>query len=155
MYELPSIPQSIRYLHASAGFPTKATWLTAIRKGNYSTWPLINVKNVHKHFPQSKETQQGHMRNQRQGLRSTKQVLTQIVTPKPLPQLQDIFIRTYDTHNTLYTDQTGLFPHLSSHGNWYQMILYHVDSNSIWAEPTKNKTEGELILARGRALQRM
>jgi hypothetical protein len=35
------------------------------------------------------------------------------------------------------------------------MILYHVDSNSIWAEPTKNKTEGELILARNRALQRM
>eukprot|EP00804_Cyclotella_cryptica_P014957 CCRYP_000577-RA/>CCRYP_000577-RA protein AED:0.06 eAED:0.06 QI:0/-1/0/1/-1/1/1/0/219 len=35
------------------------------------------------------------------------------------------------------------------------MILYHVDSNSIWAEPTKNKTEGELILACNRALQRM
>ena len=35
------------------------------------------------------------------------------------------------------------------------MILYHVDSNSIWAEPTKNKTEGELILACNRALHRM
>ena len=35
------------------------------------------------------------------------------------------------------------------------MILYHVDSNSIWVEPTKNKTEGELILARSRALARM
>eukprot|EP00804_Cyclotella_cryptica_P006956 CCRYP_007094-RA/>CCRYP_007094-RA protein AED:0.42 eAED:0.49 QI:0/0/0/1/0/0/2/0/132 len=31
----------------------------------------------------------------------------------------------------------------------------HVDSNSTWAEPTKNKTEGKLILARNRALQRM
>eukprot|EP00804_Cyclotella_cryptica_P002702 CCRYP_009617-RA/>CCRYP_009617-RA protein AED:0.39 eAED:0.39 QI:0/0/0/1/1/1/2/0/572 len=28
------------------------------------------------------------------------------------------------------------------------MILYHVASNSIWVEPTKNRTEGELILAR-------
>ena len=35
------------------------------------------------------------------------------------------------------------------------MILYHVDSNSIWVECTKNKTEGEMILARGRALIRM
>ena len=35
------------------------------------------------------------------------------------------------------------------------MILYHVDSNSIWVEPTKNKTEGEMIRARGAALQRM
>eukprot|EP00804_Cyclotella_cryptica_P021358 CCRYP_001594-RA/>CCRYP_001594-RA protein AED:0.64 eAED:0.32 QI:0/0/0/0.6/1/1/5/0/975 len=155
VYELPSIEQSIRYLHAAAGFPTKSTWLAAIRKGNYSTWPLITVKNVHKHFPQSEETQQGHMRNQRQGTRSTKQALPQAEPRTPLPQLHDIFIRTYDTHGTLYTDQTGKFPHLSSQGNRYQMILYHVDSNSIWAEPTKNKTEGELILARNRALQRM
>eukprot|EP00804_Cyclotella_cryptica_P002793 CCRYP_009348-RA/>CCRYP_009348-RA protein AED:0.05 eAED:0.04 QI:0/0/0/1/1/1/3/0/1214 len=155
VYELPSIEQAIRYLHAAAGFPTKSTWLAAIRKGNYSTWPLITVKNVHKHFPQSEETQQGHMRNQRQGTRSTKQALPQAESSTPLPQLHDIFIRTYDTHGTLYTDQTGKFPHLSSQGNRYQMILYHVDSNSIWAEPTKNKTEGELILARNRALQRM
>ena len=75
VYELPSIAQSIRYLHAAAGFPTKSTWISAICKGNYSTWPLINVKNVHKHFPQSEETQQGHMRNQQQGTRSTKQAL--------------------------------------------------------------------------------
>eukprot|EP00804_Cyclotella_cryptica_P003838 CCRYP_020455-RA/>CCRYP_020455-RA protein AED:0.30 eAED:0.34 QI:0/0/0/1/1/1/2/0/650 len=155
VYELPSIEQSIRYLHAAAGFPTKSTWLAAIRKGNYSTWPLITVKNVHKHFPQSEETQQGHMRNQHQGTRSTKQALPQAEPCTPLPQLHDIFIQTYDTHGTLYTDQTGTFPHLSSQGNRYQMILYHVDSNSIWAEPTKNKTEGELILARNRALQRM
>eukprot|EP00804_Cyclotella_cryptica_P008878 CCRYP_013090-RA/>CCRYP_013090-RA protein AED:0.15 eAED:0.14 QI:0/0/0/1/1/1/3/0/882 len=95
------------------------------------------------------------MRNQRQGTRSTKQALPQAEPRTPLPQLHAIFIRTYDTHSTLYTDQTGKFPHLSSQGNRYQMILYHVDSNSIWAEPTKNKTEGELILARNRALQRM
>eukprot|EP00804_Cyclotella_cryptica_P006739 CCRYP_015699-RB/>CCRYP_015699-RB protein AED:0.19 eAED:0.21 QI:0/0/0/1/0/0/4/0/602 len=153
IYELPSIAQSIGYLHAAASFPTKSTWLSAIRKGNYSTWPLITVKNVHKHFPQSKETQQGDMRNQRQGTQSTKQTLPQDIPPSPLPKQKDVFIRTYDTHNTLYTDQTGWFPHLSSQGNRYQMLLYHVDS--IWAEPTKNKTEGELILARNRALQHM
>eukprot|EP00804_Cyclotella_cryptica_P015313 CCRYP_005420-RA/>CCRYP_005420-RA protein AED:0.40 eAED:0.40 QI:0/0/0/1/1/1/2/0/218 len=100
---------------------------------NYSTWPLITVKSVHKHFPQSEETQQGHMRNQRQGTRSTKQALPQTEPRTPLPQLHDIFIRTYDTHGTLYTDQTA-----TPYGRTYQ-----------------NKTEGELILARNRALQRM
>eukprot|EP00804_Cyclotella_cryptica_P014540 CCRYP_004834-RA/>CCRYP_004834-RA protein AED:0.38 eAED:0.43 QI:0/0/0/1/0/0/2/0/284 len=85
-------------------------------------------------FLQSEETQQGHMRNQRQGTRSTKWTLTQDVSPTPLTQLKDIFIKTYNTHSTLYTDQTGRFPHLSSQGNRHQMILYHVDSNSIWAE---------------------
>ena len=52
VYELPSIEQTIRYLHAAAGFPTKTTWLAAIRQGNYNTWPLVMVSNVHKHFPQ-------------------------------------------------------------------------------------------------------
>jgi hypothetical protein len=56
VYELPSIEQTIRYLHAAADFPTKATWLSAIRQGNYNTWPLITVANVHKNFLQSDET---------------------------------------------------------------------------------------------------
>eukprot|EP00804_Cyclotella_cryptica_P001148 CCRYP_019776-RA/>CCRYP_019776-RA protein AED:0.44 eAED:0.40 QI:0/0/0/1/0/0/3/0/248 len=72
VYELPSIQQTIRYLHAAAGFPAKTTWMAAIRHGNYNTWPLVTVASVHKHFPQSEETQQGHMRSQRQGVRSTK-----------------------------------------------------------------------------------
>ena len=71
-YELPSIEQTIRYQHAEAGFPTKTTWLKAIRKGNYNTWPLLTVKNVKTHFPESEETQQGHMRSQHKGVRSTK-----------------------------------------------------------------------------------
>ena len=160
VYELPSIEHTIRYLHASAGYPTKETWLKAIRQphSSYSTWPLVNVKNVNKHFPESEETQKGHMKSQRQGVRSTK------ITPKKQepqetqqeqPTENDIIIRTYDTNDTMYTDQTGKFPHTSSRGNRYQMILFHVASNSIWVEPTKNKTEGEMILARQRALQRM
>jgi hypothetical protein len=34
-YNLPSIEPTIRYLHSTAGFPTKASCLKAIRKGNY------------------------------------------------------------------------------------------------------------------------
>ena len=64
VYELPSIGQTIRYLHAAAGYPVKATWLKAIRNGNYNTWPLITVATVSKHFPESEETQLGHMRGQ-------------------------------------------------------------------------------------------
>ena len=46
VYELPSTYPTIRYLHGAAVFPTKATWLKAIRKGNYQSWPLVNSKNV-------------------------------------------------------------------------------------------------------------
>ena len=72
VYELPIVKPTIRYIHGTAGFPTNTTCLNIIRKGNYLFWPLIDVKNVHKDFPDSEETQKGHMQNQRQGVRSTK-----------------------------------------------------------------------------------
>ena len=56
VYELPSIKPAIRYPHGAAGFPTKATWLKAIRNGSYLLCPLVNVKNVNKFFPDSEET---------------------------------------------------------------------------------------------------
>lgn len=72
IYELPSIRHTICYIHAAAGYPVKATWLKAIRNGNYITWPLVTVATVTKHFPESEETQLGHMRSQRQGVWSTR-----------------------------------------------------------------------------------
>ena len=79
VYDLPNIEHTIHYLHAAAGFPTKTAWLKAIHQ-------LANVNNVNKYFTESEETQQGHMRNQRQGVRSTKIKIKQpqkLRTPLP------------------------------------------------------------------------
>ena len=51
VYEIPSLPRVVRYLHAAAGFTTKATWLKIIRNGNYFTWPLITINNVNMNLP--------------------------------------------------------------------------------------------------------
>ena len=37
VYSLPSVQQSVKYLHASAGFPVCDTWLDAVQAGNYVT----------------------------------------------------------------------------------------------------------------------
>jgi len=96
------------------------------------------------------------MRGQRQGIRSTKTKKTSEDVSKPaLAEKNDIMMDTYDANETMYTDQTGCFPHTSSRGNRYQMIAFHVDSNSIWVDPMKNRTEGEMIQARERILRRM
>jgi len=36
-YDLPSVEALVKYLHASAGFPVKSTWLAAIKAGNYAS----------------------------------------------------------------------------------------------------------------------
>ena len=61
VYELPNIEQSIKYLHACAGFPKKATWLKAIGLVNYTTWPGLTIKFTNKYFTEAEETQKGHM----------------------------------------------------------------------------------------------
>ena len=87
--------------------------------------------------------------------------LHQVQSPKPRHQVTpnrekyDVFINVYKPNETMYTYQTGKFPHRLSRGNRYQMILHEIGGNSFWIEPTKNKTEGEMILARRRALERM
>jgi len=72
VYNLPSTKQSIRYLHAAAGLPVKSEWIKAIKAGNYITWPELTAEAEHKHFPESYETQKGHMKQQHQNVRSTK-----------------------------------------------------------------------------------
>jgi hypothetical protein len=159
VYNLPSIPQTIRYLHAAAGYPTEDSWIKAIKAGNYISWPGLTEKAVRKYFPESDETQKGHMKRQRQGVRSTKTLHTiheenddsmddhnSPIAPK-LKKMKDIFIKIHSASETMYTDQTGRFPATSSSGNQYIMVLVEVDGNYIDAEPMKNKSAGSMIKA--------
>jgi hypothetical protein len=53
----------VKYLNAAAGFPVKDTWTKAIKAGNFITWPTNILSTVQQHFPESYETQTGHMKN--------------------------------------------------------------------------------------------
>jgi hypothetical protein len=112
VYELPSIEPTIQYLHGAMAFPPKATWLHVVCWGNFLLWPLMNVKNVGKFFPESKESQKGHMRGQQQHARSTKEVEPTDNLPTDIPHEKecDIFVTSYETNATMYTNQTRAFP---------------------------------------------
>ena len=72
VYEIKTKPEMIRYYHSEASFLMKRTWIRAIKCGKLVSWPGLTVDAAHKHFPESEETQKGHMQMQPQGLRSTK-----------------------------------------------------------------------------------
>ena len=59
IYDLPSTKQFTWYYHAMEGFPTKARF--------FATWPMLTTKAVAKYFHESKETQNEHMQQHRQG----------------------------------------------------------------------------------------
>jgi hypothetical protein len=72
VYKLKTQPELVGYHHASAGFPTKPTWLAAIKNKHFTSWPGLTLDAARKHFPNSEEMHKGHGRKTPSGLRSTK-----------------------------------------------------------------------------------
>jgi hypothetical protein len=65
IFGLPNNQQSVLYYHAAAGLHPKETFLDAVRTGNYATWPGLRTQLINKHYPDSDETQRGHMKGKR------------------------------------------------------------------------------------------
>ncbi len=119
IFDLPNTQQSLLYLHAVAGFPPKDTILDAVRAGNYATRPGLTTTLILKHFPDLDKTQKGHMKGQRKGVQSTKvtalvMIKVELGTANPPPPMikkhYDIFVMVYELLDTIYMDQTGVFP---------------------------------------------
>jgi hypothetical protein len=72
VYELKTQPKLVCYYHAAAGFPTKPTWLKAIKNKQFALWPGLMADVVNCHYPNSNVTPKGHGRKAPSGLRSTK-----------------------------------------------------------------------------------
>jgi hypothetical protein len=60
VYGLKTQPELVQYHHASAGFPTKPTWLAAIKNKHFTSWPVLTLNTARKHVPDSEETHTGH-----------------------------------------------------------------------------------------------
>eukprot|EP00804_Cyclotella_cryptica_P008732 CCRYP_018472-RA/>CCRYP_018472-RA protein AED:0.06 eAED:0.06 QI:0/0/0/1/1/1/4/0/898 len=114
-------------------------------------WPLFTIKNVQKYYPDSAETHKGHLNQTCKNVRSTK--------PMPPPfeevhsnqlggrKVHDIYTKTYQVRDTIFTDQTGQFPTRSQGDNKYIMVMVEIDSSIILVEPIKNRTDAELTRA--------
>eukprot|EP00984_Skeletonema_dohrnii_P002295 scaffold797_cov118-Skeletonema_dohrnii-CCMP3373.AAC.10 len=162
VYDLPSIEEAIKWMHAVCGFPVKSTWIKAIKAGNYQGWPLVNVKNVKKYYPvDAVETARGHMTQSRKNVRSTRRQAPQ----QPLEtmdastlqnqKIRDVYIKVHDMKDTIYTDQTGKVPIRSQRGNKYIMVMCEVDSNAILVEPMTSRKDKEMKRAYAALLKRL
>ena len=138
VYETTNATERVQYLHAAAGYPVPSTWVKAIKKGFYATWPGLTATAVIKNLPKSPQTTKGHQHTKRQNVRSTK--------PKPTRD-HFVYAATVDAEHLIATDLTGKFPVTSSKGNKYILILWDSDSNAILAEPMQNRTAAEHVRA--------
>jgi hypothetical protein len=113
----------INYLHAACFSPVKSTWITAIKNGHFTSWPGLTEHAVEKHLSKSTSTTKVHLNQQRQNAKPTKVKDPKVITTEPyLDQgikTQYVYAATIDA-GQIYTDQTGIFPVVSSKGNKYR-----------------------------------
>jgi hypothetical protein len=113
----------VHYYHAAAGFPTKPTWLKAIKNKQFASWPGLMADVVNCHYPDSYKTLKGHGRKAPSSLRSIK-----VTTPalddsadvfgvedstRPTKKEGTVFYRILDMEDEaawkIYTNQPGQF----------------------------------------------
>ena len=122
-------------MHACA-FPLSiSTFLTAVKKGHFLTWPGLTPDLITKHLPPSVFTAKGHLNQEQKHLQSTKKKSFKdaLLTPSPTqptttssdfhplqdpsaPKTHNCFTIIIDLENpsTGYFDLTGKFPYKSS-----------------------------------------
>jgi hypothetical protein len=158
VYNLPSIKQVVKWMHAVCSYPMKSTWLKAIKAGNFTGWPLLNERNVNKYYPDTAKTPKGHMNQKRKNLYSTKRQPFEICNAAfhlRGKKEQDVFMKTYNVRETIFSDQTGQYPTTSQRGNKYIMVLVEIDSNTILVEPMKSQNDSKMIRAYDAIVQRL
>ena len=152
--------QLVTYLYGCCCSPTTSTWKKAIKNGNFITWPGIDDLSINAHLEDSVDSAKGHLDQERKNLQSTRIKLETDETDVtdetdedyfPLPDMPNVktfeacaMLTPFTAKNTAYHDLTGRFPHRSSRGNEYLIVVYDHDSNSILMIAIKNKTGAEI-----------
>ena len=121
------------------------TFIQAIKNNNFITWPGLTTKLI-RNLAMPTATSKGHLDQERKNLQSTQPILPPIsVSALPHP---DTGLKTMNSMVSLlpvnrsqkaFSDLTGRFPHKSTRGHEYVFVLYHYDSNAIFAKPVKNR----------------
>ena len=170
-YDLPSTKHLIEYLHCCVGSPTKRTFLTAVKAGNFKSFPGLSVENVARYCPaNATATVLGHLTQTPKGVRSTRwaaaahALMAANASPAMLPSdvlLEELTAPTNTVTiievpiSTLYTDDMGRFPIRAQSGNQYIMVAFHDATNVILVEPFKTKADHHRIPAYDSIMRRL
>jgi len=149
------IPDMVKFSHASLFSPSISTLQTALDKNYIEGFPGLNSVSLKKCTPHSIAMHKGHMDQTRANAQSTK-------APAPSEPMENMFpvslngprthhcfasVVDFEPTHQVHTDQTGRFPVTSKKGNAYLFVLYDFDSNSIHAEPIKNRSAASILAA--------
>ena len=137
---------AVKFAHQSLCNPTLSTLLRATRRGFLNGCPNLSEELINKYLNRSPATAKGHMKRPRHGIWSTRPRAENPSGPttRTLPHnttIANIFCFgafADKTSGLVYHDLTGSFPFVSLDGSVCFFVLYHYESNFIFATPIKS-----------------
>ncbi|OEU17012.1 hypothetical protein FRACYDRAFT_239613 [Fragilariopsis cylindrus CCMP1102] len=159
-YQQKSASHLQAWHHATLGAPVVTTLIKAIDKNWLTSFPGLTSHGIRKHLPKSIQTTMGHLHKVRKNLQPTDKVTTAEIMedeeddPDYLPPrviknrehiVQITAINFADLKGMTSSDQTGAFPHTSSRGNRYIMVMEDSDSGAILAVASKSRNKDHLL----------
>ena len=147
-HNITNIKNLILFYYRCCFSPVKSTWKQNVRKGFFISWAGLTCAAIDKYLDKILASSKGNLRQTQQGVRSTKDVLTSEADAHPRLQrkTKEVFIKIKPL-GTVYSDQTGSFPYLSSRGFRYIMIMYDYNMNAILSLPLRSKSGSEQLNA--------
>ena len=138
--------QLVQWLHAAAFSPSPSTFLDAIQRNFFATWPGLTPDIVRHYLTLSDATVKGHLDQQRQRKRKH---------PSPEePPIPSSGTRSHTIYAAIldpsaptgrtYSNLTGHFPVQSNRGANYILVVYEYNSNAIIVWPLRNRTATEI-----------
>ena len=138
---IKSIPALINFYHMTMGAPPIRSWLNAIAKGWFTSFPGLTNDRVKKYCTNKVETAKGHLKLQRQHVNSTQPSRTQ------KSKTHDVTVHIIDLNGILGMDMTGRYPITSKRGHKYILTLIDCDSNYIKLIPLKSRKSETMVRA--------
>ena len=61
VYDLPTIEESVIWMHTVCGYSVKSTCIKAIKAVNFTGWPMLNKRNMAKYYLDTTNTPKGNL----------------------------------------------------------------------------------------------
>ena len=115
VYETKSKQDLTLFYYTACFSPTKLTFVGAIKRNAFASWPELTMELVNKYLPSTEATIKGHIIQQYKGTQSTRlrqevPIMTQQSPPEILKErTHQLFLKVTECSSKMYTDQTGRF----------------------------------------------
>eukprot|EP00536_Pseudo-nitzschia_multiseries_P014225 jgi/Psemu1/37964/gm1.37964_g len=154
-YQIQAIPKLIAFYHAAAGYPTKETWVRAIDRGSYATWPGLTsqrqgVQSTRRPKTKAKTTETrnaGTNSARSQGsLKKIHNISVDVVSTTEMQPANHVNTGSNNEPKELIAwDLPGRYSVTSWRGHQYVFLMYDYGSNYIDVEPIQSHKSEDIL----------